>query len=74
VCADSDVRTIYENLLKVAGKDEEALIKERLEDIDPNIRFCKYNLGDKSGTSNPSAAPAQGELMKQIAVRASCLV
>ncbi len=64
-------RTIYENLSKVGDSDDQKLYRERADDIEPNIRFCAYNLGgDRKSTSTQAqqaaASAAGSELMKKI--------
>ncbi len=41
-------RTIYEQLGKVGDSDYQDLCKQRAEELEPNIRYCNYNL-NKSG-------------------------
>lgn len=44
----SSVKTIYENLGKAFTEDTQALYLQRVAEIEPNIRYCAYNIGDES--------------------------
>lgn len=44
----SSVKTIYENLGKAFTEDIQALYLQRVSEIEPNIRYCAYNIGDES--------------------------
>jgi signal recognition particle subunit SRP68 len=49
-------RTIYDQLGKVGDLDYQELCKQRVEEIEPSIRYCNYNLkGKKVGTSDTSS-------------------
>ena len=41
-------RTIYENLAKAFTEDQQALYLQRVGEVEPNIRYCAYNIGDES--------------------------
>ncbi|XP_074647585.1 signal recognition particle subunit SRP68-like [Tubulanus polymorphus] len=41
-------KTIYEKLSTAFTEDLQVLYKQRVEEIAPNIRYCAYNIGDKS--------------------------
>lgn len=52
-------RTIYDNLSKVGDADTQETFKVRVQEIDPTIRFCNYNLSqgeDLSGIRGTAAA------------------
>lgn len=38
------LRTIYDQLGKVGDVEYQELCKQKVEEIDPNIRYCDYNL------------------------------
>ncbi|XP_045214058.2 signal recognition particle subunit SRP68-like [Mercenaria mercenaria] len=44
----SSVKTIYENLAKAFTEDIQALYLQRVSEIEPNIRYCAYNIGDET--------------------------
>ena len=39
-----NIRTIYEQLGKVSDDEFKELCKQRLEEIEPSVRYCNYNL------------------------------
>jgi hypothetical protein len=43
-------RTIYSELSKVAETEQQEEFKQRVEEIDPAIRYCNFNLGGQSQT------------------------
>eukprot|EP01102_Stenamoeba_stenopodia_P007895 TRINITY_DN222_c0_g3_i1.p1 TRINITY_DN222_c0_g3~~TRINITY_DN222_c0_g3_i1.p1 ORF type:complete len:674 (+),score=227.47 TRINITY_DN222_c0_g3_i1:191-2023(+) len=44
-------RKIYEEIGKVGDADNREICKHKLEELDPSIKYCLYNLGSKSGSS-----------------------
>jgi hypothetical protein len=59
VCVIARCRTIYDNLSKVGDADTQETFKVRVQEIDPTIRFCNYNLSqgeDLSGIRGTAAA------------------
>ena len=59
MCAIARCRTIYDNLSKVGDADTQETFKVRVQEIDPTIRFCNYNLSqgeDLSGIRGTAAA------------------
>lgn len=44
----SSVKTIYENLGKAFTEDLQAMYLQRVAEIEPNIRYCAYNIGDET--------------------------
>ncbi|KAL6044076.1 signal recognition particle subunit srp68 [Balamuthia mandrillaris] len=46
-------RKIYNHLGKVGHSEYQEMFRQRVEEIEPNIRFCKYNLGigEETGVS-----------------------
>mmetsp|Transcript_32750 Transcript_32750/g.74811 ORF Transcript_32750/g.74811 Transcript_32750/m.74811 type:complete len:593 (+) Transcript_32750:2-1780(+) len=38
------VRTVYESLTKLVSEADKELCKQRLEEVEPSIRYCTYNL------------------------------
>jgi hypothetical protein len=45
-------RTIYDQLGKVGDAEYQEMAKLRVEEIDPSIRYCNYNLKGKKGGDN----------------------
>jgi len=41
-------RTIYSELSKVAEPEQQEEFKQRVDEIDPSIRFCNFNIGGQS--------------------------
>lgn len=41
-------QTIYEKLASALNEDEQILYKQRVEELNPNLRYCAYNIGDSS--------------------------
>nr|CAG4646195.1 EOG090X04NF [Macrothrix elegans] len=41
-------QTIYEKLASALNEDEQVLYKQRVEELNPNLRYCAYNIGDSS--------------------------
>jgi signal recognition particle subunit SRP68 len=39
-------QTIYEKLASALNEDEQILYKQRVEELNPNLRYCAYNIGD----------------------------
>ena len=64
----SVAKTIYEKLSSaLAGDDSQTFYVQRVEEIVPNIRYCKYNLGDESAKKELIDMKLQGfELSENI--------
>jgi len=45
-------RTIYDKLGGIADPEIKQVFQQRVEDIDPSIRYCHYNLRKTKGSSN----------------------
>jgi len=43
----SIIRKIYEEIGKVGDTDNREICKHKLEELDPSIKYCLYNLGSK---------------------------
>ncbi|XP_068119844.1 signal recognition particle subunit SRP68 [Hyperolius riggenbachi] len=41
-------KTIYEKLASALPEEQAVLYNQRVEEISPNIRYCAYNIGDKT--------------------------
>jgi signal recognition particle subunit SRP68 len=41
-------QTIYEKLASALNEDEQVLYKQRVEELNPNLRYCAYNIGDST--------------------------
>ncbi|KAG9460661.1 hypothetical protein GDO78_020349, partial [Eleutherodactylus coqui] len=41
-------RTIYEKLASAFTEEQAVLYNQRVDEISPNIRYCAYNIGDKT--------------------------
>ena len=41
-------QTIYEKLASALNEEEQVLYKQRVEELNPNLRYCAYNIGDSS--------------------------
>jgi len=48
----SRCRTVYDELSKAAEGPDQALYKKRVEEIDPSIRYCKYNVARQGGATD----------------------
>lgn len=60
-------RTIYDNLSKVGDAETQETFKQRVQEIEPTIRFCNYNLSqgeDLSGLKG-SATQAGADVLLQ---------
>jgi hypothetical protein len=61
-------RTIYDNLSKVGDADTQETFKVRVQEIDPTIRFCNYNLSqgeDISGLRGTAAQAGSSDVLLQ---------
>eukprot|EP00741_Cyanophora_paradoxa_P011327 tig00020554_g10940.t1 len=47
-------RTIYDQLARVADPAQQRVYEQRVEEIDPSVRYCRYNL-KKAGVDDSSA-------------------
>lgn len=45
-------RTIFDQLGKVGDSDYQDICRQKVEEIEPSIRYCNYNLGKKGDDSN----------------------
>ena len=41
-------QTIYEKLSSALNEDEQIIYKQRVEELNPNLRYCAYNIGDST--------------------------
>jgi len=41
-------RAIYASLAKAFTEDQQTMYLQRVSEIEPNIRYCAYNIGDDS--------------------------
>ena len=80
LAAFSTARAIYEQLAKVAARRSRDLYLQRVEELTPNERYCRYNLMRRQGrgaaakaaaaassSAGEGGAPASGELDAKIA-------
>ena len=58
---DSIFRTIYEKLGSALNEDQRVLYQQRVEDLTPNLRYCAYNIGDKSAMSDLKKLRREGK-------------
>ncbi|GJP50602.1 hypothetical protein CLOM_g9750 [Closterium sp. NIES-68] len=52
----SRARTVYEQLGRVGDVEEQMLCRQRAEEMDPSIRFCRYKMGAQAPNAASSAA------------------
>jgi len=45
-------RTIYEKLSEAVSDESKETYLQRCQEISPNIRYCEYNIGDKSAADD----------------------
>lgn len=43
---------VYLKLTEAVGEEEAALYRNRVEEIQPSLRYCAYNVGDQSAISD----------------------
>jgi len=43
-------RTVYEQLSQLGDMEQQALCRERVEELEPTLRYCQYNLNQAGGT------------------------
>lgn len=55
------LRTIYEKLGSALNEDQRVLYQQRVEDLTPNLRYCAYNIGDKSAMSDLKKLRREGK-------------
>ena len=67
----SHAKTIYERISTTVDEDTRALYRQRIEETNPQIRFCAYNIGDESAVEDlirmrlqPGTAMGQDVLSK----------
>ncbi|GAV09756.1 hypothetical protein RvY_19242 [Ramazzottius varieornatus] len=67
----SHAKTIYERISATVDEDTRALYRQRVEETNPQIRFCAYNIGDESAVEDlikmrlqPGTAMGQDVLSK----------
>ena len=44
----SQAKTIYESLCQAVGEEEGNLLRQKMDEITPSLRYCAYNIGDTS--------------------------
>lgn len=70
-------RTVYEQLGRVGDVEAQVLCRQRAEEMEPSIRFCRYKMGTEGGTasllqiSSSQEGPAADLLQTKLQVRAS---
>jgi hypothetical protein len=47
-------RTVYDQLSQVGDLEQQAMCRERVEELEPSIRYCQYNLNKSGGKTNMS--------------------
>ncbi|KAH3862769.1 hypothetical protein DPMN_025743 [Dreissena polymorpha] len=47
----SSVKKIYESLAKAVTEEQQTMYLQRVGEIEPNIRYCAYNIGDENALS-----------------------
>jgi signal recognition particle subunit SRP68 len=40
------IRSVYEELGKYGDGENQVLCRQRVEELDPSIRYCKHRMGD----------------------------
>lgn len=53
-------QTIYEKLASALNEDEQILYKQRVEELNPNLRYCAYNIGDSTAQQDLLNMRGQG--------------
>ena len=53
-------QTIYEKLASALNEDEQVLYKQRVEELNPNLRYCAYNIGDSTAQQDLLNMRSQG--------------
>ena len=53
-------QTIYEKLASALNEEEQVLYKQRVEELNPNLRYCAYNIGDSSAQQDLLNMRSQG--------------
>nr|CAG4641629.1 EOG090X04NF [Eurycercus lamellatus] len=53
-------QTIYEKLASALNEDEQVVYKQRVEELNPNLRYCAYNIGDSTAQQDLLNMRSQG--------------
>lgn len=53
-------QTIYEKLASALNEDEQIIYKQRVEELNPNLRYCAYNIGDSTAQQDLLNMRSQG--------------
>lgn len=54
-------RKAFEQLARVGGPDQAEVCRERLEELEPNLRYCTYKRGSEDGKSGAGASAMDAE-------------
>lgn len=52
---------VYEKLASALGEEDQAIYKERVEELAPSLRYCAYNIGDESAIDDLLHMRGQGQ-------------
>lgn len=55
------IRTIYDQMGKVGDFEFQEMCKQKLEEIEPSIRYCNYKLGKKDSGEGESIRAMKAE-------------
>ena len=70
IYAYSHCRTIYDNLSKVGDTESQETFKVRVQEIEPTIRFCNYNLSQGEDISGLRDSASQGGTSSDVLLQA----
>nr|CAG4640797.1 EOG090X04NF [Eulimnadia texana] len=54
-------QTIYEKLSSALNEEEQAVYRQKVEELNPNLRYCAYNIGDRSAQEDLVKMRGQGK-------------
>ncbi|KAF4523038.1 hypothetical protein B566_EDAN012767 [Ephemera danica] len=59
---------VYEKLAAALSEDEQGVYKQRVEELSPSLRYCAYNVGDKSAIDDllKMRSLGQGDLLANL--------
>lgn len=62
---------VYEKLASALGEEEQVVYRQRCEELAPSLRYCAYNIGDKSAIDDLMTLrnQAHGDLLDNLDVR-----
>ncbi|XP_077300092.1 signal recognition particle 68 isoform X2 [Arctopsyche grandis] len=53
-------QVVYEKLLATLSEDEQLIYKQKIDELAPSLRYCAYNIGDKSAIDDLLQMRGQG--------------